>query len=201
MTLITLCSGCINFYVRDKNFPEIKEWPFEIKIPKIIGLNISGKFHRIPQNPTLKSFWWTNEYIENKKDLLIGGLSIALHAFEESNLFKETQLGSNNSNHVANIHITWSEKRAFYWGLPHAVTLGILPVKNTRSVKVQMSILDDKGKILGEYEKSNRISAWRGLLLLPFSPLWIWWDDRSAEHALFEIFRQLIVDAHAQSVF
>lgn len=201
VSAILIFSGCINFYVKDSNLPTINEWPLKSEKSQIIGLTISTDFHTVPPHPPRKSLWWINESINNEKDLLKVGFLLAFKAFDDSNLFKETQVGSNNSDYVANIHITWSEESSVPWGLPHAMTLGVLPVKNSRRMQVQVSILDAKGNILGEYENGNRVIAWRGLLLLPFSPLWIWWDDRPAEYALFEIFRQIIIDAHEQGIF
>ncbi|GJL66370.1 MAG: hypothetical protein NPIRA05_13410 [Nitrospirales bacterium] len=200
--LFILNGGCINLYVQDENFSTTEDWPLERQKSQTIGLNLTAEYHSIPDPPTAKSLWWvTNEYVDSAKSLLQIGFLQAHHTFDSSNLFKETQVGVNNPDYVANIHIIWTEKRPESWSIAHAVTLGILPARNSRSMKVQMSIIDTKGKLLGTYEKSSEVIAWRGLILLPISPFWIWWDDDPAEQVLFDIFREMIVEAHAQEVF
>jgi len=199
--LFILSSGCINFYVQDENFPTIEDWPLERQKSQIIGLNLTAEFHSIPDPLPPKGWWWTKEYVDSEKSLLQVGFLQAHHTFDSSNLFKETQVGVNNPDYVVNIHIIWTEKRPMSWSLVHAVTLGVLPSRSSRSMIVQMSIVDTKGNLLGKYEKTSEVIAWRGLILLPVSPFWIWWDDGSAENALFDIFREMIVEAHAQEVF
>jgi len=124
----------------------------------------------------------------------------AVRAFEESALFAEVKSNPERTDfdYIARVRFTYEGRGNPKLAYLSGVTLGLIPVRASDTVNVELSIHSSAGGHLGTVRKSETTTLWIHLVLLPvapFAPV-----ESTLDSMYSDLLRSALLDAKSQGL-
>lgn len=186
--------GCATF--RDDNRTPIPTWPLQSSERKpSINLNVKAKAWvnktEIPADRVQSNFLgeWRSQ---------------ASKAFEESSLFSEVKLSSDDITDMQadkdiERRVEYSETLAFITGFTFGLSSVLIPQKETTTFAVTSTFKDKDGHVMGTFKQSESVAMWVQFFLL-FGMPFMDSPGTTMTAAMYDVHRAIIQDIHQKKM-
>lgn len=183
-------SGCM--MVREGSVKPTAKWPLQVgqEAKKSLSLNVTVQ-SQVPQQRSLGS-----AAIERYRD-------VAIKVYSDSGVFSSVTAGAGSSSDVnADIAVIEDdgEESSFLPAFFSVLTFTIIPGYVSEDVKVRTVYRDRGQKVLGTFEKQERMKHWVQFFLLFAMPFLDGPEDVTMS-ALADFHRVTIEEAHGKGLF
>lgn len=184
--LLVFLAGCASF--RGNNLEPIANWPPAAGAKKKSISVVTKGFSSLNGGETKVALPQTIDIWNNN----------AVKAYTDSALFSQVMNGTGQTDLQAEIEVMDKGEGSMAMAVLTGLTLYVIPSTATDTFTLKTTIRDSRGRVLGQYEKTESVILWQQLFLIFAMPFKF--PVSVVNQTLYDINRATINAAHAQGV-